>query len=448
MSANLTAFVFSMCPGDSQDPGLPGLDKRSLADGQPAGEVTMADLLALALTAMTHPHPRIPGRRFLHSPGPTPVPDAVLHAMSAQPMDLGDPRVDANIAACEHGLKRLLHTSAADIFMYAANGHGVWEAVIENLLAPGETVLVPATGHFSESWAVQAEGLGRRVVRTAWHEGLPIDAQAVEQALRDDKAHAIKAVFAVHTDTASGVTSDLGTLRRAIDAARHPALLVADVVSTLAAVPFAMDELGVDVAVGASQKGLMCPAGLGFMAVNAAAFAVGERNPAPRFYWDWVRRKQDQSYRKFCGTPPQNLLLGLEAALGLIFSEGLEAVWRRHAQLAAAVQAAVEGWSEGGAVGFCAQQPASRSLSVTTITVAPGIDVEALRAVARERFQVALAGGLGPLSGRAFRIGHLGDCNPAMILGAIAGVEAALVTQGIPVGGGGTRAAVMSLAGR
>ncbi len=165
---------------------------------------------------------RIPGRRFLHSPGPTPLPDAVLHAMSAQPMDLADPRVDANIAACEQGLKRLLQTRDADVFIYAANGHGVWEAVVENLANVGEAVLVPGTGHFSESWAVQTEALGRRVVRTPWREGWPIDAAAVEQALRDDKGHAIKAVFAVHTDTASGVTTDIGALRRAIDAAEPP----------------------------------------------------------------------------------------------------------------------------------------------------------------------------------------------------------------------------------
>src|SRR6185369_11435562 len=390
---------------------------------------------------------RVPGRRLLHSPGPTPLPDAVLHAMSVQPMDLGDPRVDANINACEDGLRRLFHAADAQIFLYAANGHGVWEAVIENLAAPGEAVLVPGTGHFSESWAVQTEALGRRVVRTAWREGWPIDPQAVEQALRDDPAHAIKAVFAVHTDTASGVTSDIAALRRAIDAAKHPALLVADVVASLGAAPFMMDELGVDVAVGASQKGLMCPPGVGFVAVDRAAFAVAERNPAPRFYWDWVRRKHDISYRKFCGTPPQNLLLGMEAALGLIFAEGVDAVWRRHAELARAVQAAVEGWREGGSLDFFAQDPASRSRSVTAIAVAPGIDVDALRSVARERFQVAIAGGLGPLAGRVFRIGHLGDCNPAMILGAIGGVEAALVSLGIAVGDGGTRRAVQSLAG-
>jgi alanine-glyoxylate transaminase/serine-glyoxylate transaminase/serine-pyruvate transaminase len=308
-------------------------------------------------------------------------------------------------------------------------------------------VLVPGTGHFSESWAVQTEALARRVVRTPWREGWPIAAEAVEHALRDDEAHAIKAVFAVHTDTASGVTSDIGALRRAIDAARHPALLVADVVASLAAAPFAMDALGVDVAVGASQKGLMCPPGVGFVAVNGAAFSAAERNPAPRFYWDWVRRRNELSYRKFCGTPPLNLLFGMEAALGLIFSEGLDAVWQRHAQLARAVHAAVEGWREGGALDFFARDPASRSASVTTVTVAEGIDVDALRTTARERFQVAIAGGLGPLSGRAFRIGHLGDCNPAMILGAIAGVEAALVVQGVAVGDGGARRAVLSLAG-
>ncbi|MCY7319197.1 MAG: aminotransferase class V-fold PLP-dependent enzyme [Ramlibacter sp.] len=397
---------------------------------------------------MTPPSLRIPGRRFLHSPGPTPLPEAVLQAMSAQPMDLADPRVDANIAACEQGLRRLLDTRDADVFMYAANGHGAWEAVVENLAAVGESVLVAGTGHFSESWAVQTEALSRRVVRTPWREGWPIDAGAVEQALRDDSSHAIKALFAVHTDTASGVTSDPAAMRRALDAARHPALLVVDVVASLGAVPFSMDALGVDVAVGASQKGLMCPPGVGFVAVNAAAFALAQRNTSPRFYWDWVRRKHDLSYRKFCGTPPQNLLLGMEAALGLIFGEGLEAVWLRHEQLARAVHAAVEGWREGGALDFFAQEPASRSRSVTTISVAGGIDVEALRAVARERFQVAIAGGLGPMTGRAFRIGHLGDCNPAMILGAIGGIEAALVAQGVNVGGGGTRRAVLSLAGQ
>jgi alanine-glyoxylate transaminase/serine-glyoxylate transaminase/serine-pyruvate transaminase len=389
---------------------------------------------------MTQPS-RFPGRRFLHSPGPTPLPDAVLHAMSVQPMDLGDPRVDANISAVEQGLRSLLHSERAVVFLYACNGHGVWEAVVENLAAPGQAVLIAGTGHFSESWAIQTEALGRRVVRTPWREGWPIDADTIEQALRDDTAHEIRALFAVHTDTASGVTSDIAAMRRALDAARHPALLVADVVASLGAAPFAMDELGVDVAVGASQKGLMCPPGVGFVAVNAKAFAAAENNPAPRFYWDWVRRKHEMSYRKFCGTPPQNVLFGMEAALGLIFREGLDAVWSRHARLAGAVHAAIEGWREGGAVDFFAQEPTSRSVSVTTIAVKPGVvEIDTLREVARERYQVAMAGGLGPLNGRAFRIGHLGDCNPAMILGAIAGAEAAMRTLGMPIGQGVQRA--------
>ena len=391
-------------------------------------------------------HQRIPGRRLLHSPGPTPLPDAVLHAMSVQPMDMGDPRLDANIAACEEGLKRLLHSTDADVFFFAANGHGVWESVVQNLAAPGQALLVPGTGHFSEQWAMQAEALGARAVRTPWREGWPIDAAAVEQALRDDNAQSIKAVLAVHTDTSSGVTSPIEAMRAAIDNARHPALLVADVVASLGAAPFAMDALGVDVALAASQKGLMCPPGIGIVAVNAKAFAAAERNPAPRFYWDWIRRKHALSYRKFCGTPPQNLMFGLQAALSLIFSEGLPAVWARHAALAGAVHAAVEGWREGGALDFFAQDAACRSVSVTTITVPQGTDVDALRGVARDRFQVAMAGALGPLTGRGFRIGHLGDCNSAIILGAIAGIEAALVAQGIPVGQGGTRRALMNLA--
>ena len=395
---------------------------------------------------MTALSPRIPGRRLLHSPGPTPVPDAVLHAMSRQPMDLGDPRVDALIAACESGLKRLLQTTEADVFMYAANGHGAWEAVIQNLADMGETVLVPGTGHFSEQWAAQTEALGRRVKATPWHEGWPIDAEAVEQVLRDDRRHTIKAVFTVHTDTSSGVTSDLSAIRRAIDDAGHPAILVADVVASLGAAPFAMDALGVDVALGASQKGLMCPPGAAFVAVNARALAVAKANPTPRFYWDWVRRKSDLSYRKFCGTAPQNLLMGLEAALVLLFQEGMDQVFARHRALAGAVHAAVEGWAEGGELGFFAKTADCRSTSVTTITVPAGTDVDAMREVARERFQVAIAGALGPLNGRGFRIGHLGDCNAAMILGAIAGIEAALRVQGIAVGQGGTRRAVEALA--
>ncbi|MCX7234759.1 MAG: aminotransferase class V-fold PLP-dependent enzyme, partial [Burkholderiales bacterium] len=362
-----------------------------------------------------------------------------------QPMDLGDPRVDSSIQACETGLRRLLQTEAADVFLYASNGHGVWEAVVENLLPLGGVALVPGTGHFSESWAVQTEALGRRVLRTPWIEGLPIDAAAVAQALRQDHQHEIQAVFVVHTDTSSGVSTDLAALRAAIDATGHPALFVVDVVASLGAAPFAMDALRADVVLGASQKGLMCPPGIGFVAVNAAALAMASANPAPRFYWDWVRRKSDLSYRKFCGTAPQSLVAGLAAALGLLFQEGLDQVFERHRQLAQAVHAAVQGWSSAGALDFFARDPAARSVSVTTVLVPPGTDVDALRTVARERFQVAFAGALGPLSGRAFRIGHLGDQNPASMMGCLAGIEAALLVQGIPIGRDGLARASLAL---
>jgi len=391
--------------------------------------------------------PRLPGHRLLHAPGPTRVPDEVVAAMSRQPTDLADPRVGSVIAACEAGLKALLRTDCAEVFFYAANGHGGWEAVISNLVAPGTHVLVPGTGHFSDSWAEQVEAFGGVALRTPYVEGLPIDPAAVEAALRDDAAHRIAAVFGIHTDTASGTTCDLAALRRAIDAARHPALLVVDVVASLAAAPFDMDALGVNVAMGASQKGLMVQPGLAFVAADARALELARGNPTPRFYWDWERRRSEFSYRKFCGTPPLAHLAGLEAALELIDAEGLDAVHARHARLASAVHAAVEHWGgQAGALRLFTRVPAARSVSVTAIEVAPGIDPEALRAVARERFHVGIAGGLGPLHGRVFRIGHLGDMNEAMILGALAGVEAALGEQGIAHRRGGVEAAIAALA--
>ena len=388
---------------------------------------------------------RIPGLRLLHSPGPTRVPDEVIAAMARQPMDLADPRVAQVIAACESGIKVLLKTTSAEVFFFAANGHGGWEAIIANLVGPGTTILVPGTGHFSESWAQQVEAFGGRVLRTPYTEGLPIDAAAVEAALRDDKEHRIAAVFVVHTDTASGTTSELASLRRAIDAAAHPALFVVDVVASLAAAPFAMDELGVNVAMGASQKGLMLHPGLAFVAVDERALAAARRNPAPRFYWDWERRRSELPYRKFCGTLPMAHMAGLEAALGLIAAEGLGNVQARHARLARAVHAAVQRWADGGQLSLFVQDPSARSVSVTAIEVIKGIDPEALRTVARDQFQVALAGGLGPLSGRVFRIGHLGDMNEAMILGCLAGVEAAMRVQSIDFGQGGVDAAIASL---
>ena len=391
------------------------------------------------------PTTRIPGLRLLHSPGPTRVPDEVVNAMARQPTDLADGRLHSMIEACESGMKALLMTERADVFFYAANGHGGWEAVIANLVGPDAVVLVPGTGHFSDGWAEQVEAFGGQALRTPYREGFAIDPAAVEAALRDDTAHRIGAVFVVHTDTASGTTCDLAALRRAIDAAAHPALFVVDVVASLGAAPFAMDALGVNVAIGASQKGLMVHPGLAFVAADARAMEAARRNPAHRFYWDWERRKSEHSYRKFCGTPPLSHMAGLEAALGLIAAEGLDRVHARHARLAGAVHAAVGCWAGAGALHLFTKEAWARSVSVTAIEVSPGIDPEALRSVARERFQVAIAGGLGPLGGRVFRIGHLGDLNEAMILGCLAGVEAAMQVQGIAYTHGGVDAAIASL---
>lgn len=379
---------------------------------------------------------RIPGRRLLHAPGPSPLPDEVLHALMLQPMDLSDPRVDDTIAACEAGVRCLLQAPDAAVLFFASNGHGVWESVVENLAAPGEAVLVPGTGHFSEQWALQTEALGRRVVRTEWAEGQPIDVAAVEAALRDDRAHGIRAVFAVHTDTASSITNDLAALRCVLDATGHPALLVADCVASLGCTPVDMPGWGCDVVLGASQKGLMSPPGVGIVAVNARALAAAAACAGPRFYWDWQRRTGEMNYQKFCGTPPLNLMAAMEAALRLIDAEGAEAVFARHRRLACAVHAAVQGWATAGALGFVAERPETRSVSVTAIRTPEGLDIDHLRAVARDHYQLGIAGGLGPLRGRAFRIGHLGDGNEAVILGAIGAAEATLRHLGVPVGDG------------
>lgn len=397
---------------------------------------------------MVKPLPaRVPGTRLLHAPGPTPIPASVLAAMFEQSMDLADPRVDTIIADCEQGLSSLLgaHDSESRVYLYSCNGHGAWEATLANLIPPGGVALIPGTGHFSDGWDEVARALGIETLRTPWQAGLPIDPAPIAQALREDSQHRIAAVCVIHTDTASSVTSDLSAIRRAMDDTGHPALLAVDVVASLGAAPFAMQASGIDVAMGASQKGLMMPAGLGFVAANGRARAVAAAHDRPRHYWDWRSRDGPLNYHKFCGTPPLQMLLGLRAALALIEAEGLDAVHARHRRLAGAVHAAVGAWRRGGALDFYCSSESARSVSVTTITVKPEHDAVALRTLARERFQVSIAGGLGPLTGKAFRIGHLGDQNEALILGCLAGVEAALKALAIPVGSGALDAAIASL---
>ena len=390
--------------------------------------------------------PRLPGIRFVHSPGPTHVPDEVMHAMQRPMTDLADPRVAALIIACEQGMKTLLNSPGSDVYFYASNGHGVWEAVAANLGSDHHSLLIAGSGHFSDQWAIQTAGLGLAVVRTPHQEGQRIDVAAIEAALRADTGHKIAAVMAVQTDTASGITSELAAIRKAIDRAGHPALYVVDVVASLGATHFDMDALGADVCLGSSQKGLMMPPGLGFVAANAKAFAWSQKHAKPRYYWSWLERKTDNQSAKFCGTPPLAHLAGLEVSLGLLKAEGLDAVFARHDRLGGAVRAAVNCWATSGALQLHCKDSQGYSSSVTAIEVSQGIDPEALRVVAREKFQVAMAGGLGPLAGRVFRIGHLGDMNEPMILGALAGIEAAMTVQKIPYGPNGMAAAIAYLA--
>ena len=387
-----------------------------------------------------------PGRDFLHTPGPTHIPDRVLNAMHRQPYDLIDPRLLDLTASCFEELKAVFRTSS-EVFIYASNGHGGWEAAISNLFDPGDAVLLPEMGMFGARWGNVAQELGLEPHYVASDYRRAVEPAALEEALRADKAHGIKGVLAVHTDTSSGITCDLAAYRRAIDAAGHPALLVADVIASLAAAPFEMDAWGVDVAICGSQKGLMCPPGLAYVAAGPRGLARAEQVRRTRYYWDWRERSNKELYRRFCGTAPEQALFALRAALDIVAEQGLDAITARHARLARAVQCAVEAWAAGGALSLNAVVPAERSVSLTAIRVADGLDAEELRRYAREQFSVAVAGSYGALAGRVFRIGHLGDVNEPMILGCLGAIEATLIALGIPHGEGALRAAAAYLAG-
>ena len=384
-------------------------------------------------------------REFLHTPGPTHIPDRVLNAMHRQAYDLSDPRFLDLALSCFEDLKGVFRTQG-EVYLYASNGHGGWEAALSNLFEPGDGVLLPDVGHFSRSWGGHARAFGLEVLSPEGDRRRALDPQVVEDALRRDEAGRIKAVLAVQTDTATGITSDIPAVRAAIDAAGHPALLVVDVIASLAAAPFAMDDWGVDVAIGASQKALMGPPGLAAVAVNRRAAELAATRAGHRYYWDWRIRSEREMYRRFCGTAPEHALFGLREALDILAEEGLDAVIARHARLAGAVQAAVAAWESAGALAFNALEPAERSVSVTTVLTPEGVDGQAFRDSVRDQHWVALGGGLGAMEGSAFRIGHLGSLNAPMVLGCLATVETALIRQAIPHGHGGLRAAVEHLA--
>jgi len=371
------------------------------------------------------------GRNFLLSPGPTNIPERVLAAMQRQAVELGAPAFVELSRSCLDDLKKVFRTEG-EVFVYAANGHGAWEAALANTLAPGDHILVPETGMFSVAWSDMAAALNITIehIPGDWRHG--VDAAQVEDRLRADRTHKIKAILVIHTDTATGITSDVEAVRKSLDQAQHPALLMVDAVASLAATDFRMDDWGVDVAIGASQKALMSPPGLGFTAASSKALETAASGGAPRYYWDWHKRLSGPAYMWFCGTAPEHLLFALRESIDMIFEEGLEAGFARHQALADCVRSAIYTWSAAGALELNALREEEKSNSVSTIRVAQGYDADALIEICRDRFNVSVGSGLGKLAGAAFRIGHMGDINAPLLLGGLASVESALKICNIP----------------
>ena len=373
-----------------------------------------------------------PGRQFLHTPGPTHIPDRVQNAMHVKAVDFASPEFMDVAVECFEGLKPLFGLDEGEVFIYTASGHGAWEAAFVNLFEPGDTVLMPETGRFSRVWGEMGEALGLEIaiVENDWRTAIVPD--DVEEVLRADTAHKIKAVLMVHTETATGVTSDVPAVRRAIDAAGHPALLVVDAIASWLTTELPMSEWGVDVIVGASQKGLMLPPGLSFTAVGPKALETTKQCKTLREYWSWDARLGFEQYRRFCGTAPEHMIFGLREAIAIVAEEGLDNVFARHARLADAARLCVGEWAKGAALEFNAMVPEQRANGLTVIRVRGDLDAEDIRRTARDMFDVACGGGLALLANKVFRIGHMGDINDPMLLGALGGFEATLGYLGLP----------------
>jgi len=382
------------------------------------------------------------GREFLQVPGPTNIPDRVLNAMHRPALDFSAPAFEALAQSVLDDLKSVFGTDG-DVFLYASSGHGGWEASLVNLFQPGDRVLVPQTGRFSMKWCETAEGLGVETEAIATDYRSPIDPNRVEEALRADSDHRIKGVLAVHVETNTGVQSDIQAVRRAMDAANHPALLIVDAIASLGTTPLPMADWGVDVTIAASQKGLMSPPGVALTAVSPKALSVSDSVPTYREYWSWQRRREKEMYRKFCGTAPEHHIFALREALDMLAEEGMANVFARHARLAGAVRAAVKHWCDGGPMAFNALDPACRANALTVILVPDEFSAEEIRSIARDHFSVAVGGGMGR---NVVRIGHMGDLNEPMILGSLAGLQAAFKVANMPYGHDAMEAAIDYLA--
>jgi alanine-glyoxylate transaminase/serine-glyoxylate transaminase/serine-pyruvate transaminase len=383
------------------------------------------------------------GREFLAIPGPTTMPDEVLRAMHRPATDIYAGELIAITESLHADLSKLFRTSGHS-YTYISNGHGAWEAALTNVLSRGDKILVLESGRFAIGWGDAAEKLGVEIeiLKGTWDRAVRPD--EVEARMRQDNERRIKAVLAVQIDTASGVVNDIPAIGKAIRASGHEALFMVDAVASLGCIPFEMDGWSVDVALSASQKGLMTPPGLGFVAAGERARLAHRSANLRTPYWDWTAREGHEHYQKYAGTPPVHLLFALRQAMDMIFAEGLDNIYLRHRLLAEAVRRAVGVWATEGELGFNIVAPSERSNTVTTVLV-KNERAQAIKDYCRDKCGVVLGNGIGALSGQAFRIAHMGHINAPMILGTLGVVEVGLNALKIPHGAGGVQAATKYL---
>jgi alanine-glyoxylate transaminase / serine-glyoxylate transaminase / serine-pyruvate transaminase len=381
--------------------------------------------------------PRRAGRHFLQIPGPTPVPDRILRAMDMPVIDHRGPEFKRLGLKVLSGIRTVFKTGNP-VVIYPSSGTGAWEAALLNTLSPGDKVLMYETGHFATLWKTIAVKLGLEpeFIASDWRSGA--DAVAIGARLSEDRSHAIKAVCVVHNETSTGATSRIDEVRRAMDAARHPALLMVDTISSLASIDYRHDEWGVDVTVGGSQKGLMLPPGLGFNAISDKALAASKAARLPKSYFGWDEMLAANKDGFFPYTPATNLLYGLAEAIDMLHEEGLDRVFARHDRQAEAVRRAARAWG----LEILCREPKYYSSTLTAVLMPEGHNADALRGVALDHFDVSLGTGLSKVAGKVFRIGHLGDTNDLTIVATLAGVEMALGLAGVPHKPAGVAAAM------
>src|ERR1700757_4101281 len=380
---------------------------------------------------------RLPGRHFLQIPGPTPVPDRVLRAIDMPLIDQRGPEFAKMNKRVLEGIKTIFKTTQP-VIIYTATGTGAWEAALTNTLSPGDRVLMVETGQFATLWKVMAERLGLKpeFIKTDWRVGA--DPAVIEEHLRKDKAHEIKAVCVLHNETATGCLSPIAAIRKAIDAAGHPALFMVDPIPSLASADYRHDEWGVDVSVGGAQKGLMLPPGMSFNAISDKALDAAKSSKLPKSFWSWDDMLKMNKVGFFPYTPATQMLQGLAVSIDMLHEEGLDNVFTRHARLAEATRRAVRPWG----LEILCRDAKYYSPTITAVLLPEGHDADAFRNLALETFNISYGASFGPYAKRYFRIGHLGDINDGWLMGVLAMTEMALGLAGIPHKKGGVQAAM------